>query len=141
MSNQPRLFVKLAVLAAMAGASTSAQAESYDIKVRAFVPTSCSADFVANFSQVGTDSFSLGTINQFCNTRFQLSLMHNAVTSTGSASLGGNLANLGTTETVLKAVANPIANASELLVLHGVDSTTADQFQSIMVVSIAPIAF
>jgi hypothetical protein len=141
MFAQLRNISKVIVAVALIGGASSAQAESYDIRLRAFVPTSCSADFKENFSQVSAASFALGRIDQSCNTRFQLVLSHGAVGPSAYATLGGQLVHLGSTQTELKALAKPVANASEELAIHGFNSTQAEKFRSVMVVTVSPLAF
>jgi hypothetical protein len=135
-----KLSIAAAALASF-GAAASAHAESYDIKLQAYVPTSCSADFAEDFSALTASSFTLGRINQFCNTRFNMTLGHGTVSPAGYATLGNSVVNLGSGQTDLKRLAAPIANASEQLVIHGFDSTEADAFRSVMVVTVSPVAF
>jgi hypothetical protein len=141
MFAQLRPMTKAVATIALICAASSAQAESYDIKLQAFVPTSCSADFSEGFTPVNANSFALGHVNQFCNTRFQLTLNHGAVAPSGFATLGGAVVNLTGAQSDLKALANPVANASEELVIHGFDQAQAEEFRSVLVVTVSPVAF
>ncbi|MEP7350738.1 MAG: hypothetical protein ABI668_12430 [Sphingorhabdus sp.] len=129
------------VLAATGVAAAPAYAENYQTRLTAFVPTSCSADIVGSFSQVGSDSYTLGSINQYCNTRFQLSLSHGAIAQTGQLSFGGALVTSGSDATILKSMANPVANGSDELVIYGFNAAQADEFRTTLTVTVSPIAF
>ena len=119
----------------------AANAESYETRLTAFVPTSCSADLGGSFSQIGADAFTLGSVNQYCNTRFQLSLSHGAVADAGQLSFGGSLVSTGAGATILKPMADPAANVSEELVIYGFNASEADEFRSALTVTVSPIAF
>ncbi len=130
-----------AVVTALGLMAAPASADSYKTRLTAYVPTSCSADFDASFSQTGADVFTLGTINQFCNTRFQLSLNHGSIVNAGRVSFGGSMVSAGSGTTMLKTLANPVANGSDALVIFGFDAEQADIFRSSLTVTVSPIAF
>jgi hypothetical protein len=130
-----------AALAAFLMAATPAQAETYETRLTAFVPTSCSADLSGSFGQIGENAFTLGSVNQYCNTRFQLSLSHGAVAQAGQLSFGGSRVSTGAGATVLKPMADPAANISEELVIYGFNAAEADEFRSALTVTVSPIAF
>jgi hypothetical protein len=131
----------LATIAAAGLSAVPAYAESYQTRITAFVPTSCSAGLDGSFSQLSADSFSLGNVVQYCNTRFQLSLNHSALDTNAQLSFGGSSVSVGQDMTVMKALANPTANSSDQMVLSGVDQAKAQEFGSSLTVTISPIAF
>ncbi len=132
----------LIVATAAAGLSAApAQAKSYQTRISAQVPTNCSAGISGSFSRLSADSFSLGSVEQYCNLRFQLSLTHSTPEATAQLSFGGSAVSLGQDTTVLKPLANPTANAADQVVLAGVNEAQAQQFGSSLTVTISPIAF
>jgi hypothetical protein len=130
-----------AAIAAASAIAAPANAESYRTQITAFVPTSCSAGLNGSFSQLSADSFSLGSITQFCNTRFQLLLNHDAIDTNAQLTFGGSPVSLGQDITMVKPLADPAANIDEQMILSGVDQAKAQQFGSSITVTISPVAF
>ena len=131
-----------AAVATISLSATSAQAKDYQIRLSAFVPTSCSANIEGTVGQIDADTFSLGHINQFCNTRFQLSLNHGMVSRGSQFNFGGDIipAN-GDGSTVLKALSAPVAYGRDELLVSGFNADQASELGSTLTVTVSPIGF
>jgi hypothetical protein len=131
----------LAVAAGLAGLSTapaSAESNSYDVMLRAYVPIECEADIFGPVSAISPQSFSLGNVRQYCNAPFQMSISHLALNTTAQLQFKSNLVHVGGASTLIQS-STAAANSSAPLVLHGVNMNEAENFAASMVLSVTPL--
>lgn len=117
---------------------TAASASDAQIQLRAYVPTSCTMSFSQQVQQLSDDSFSLGTIDQFCNTNYQLTLYY-AAASVPRFSFGGATVAAGSQSTVLQPMGRPVI-ATKQLVAMGTNEASARALGQGLVLQVTPLA-
>jgi hypothetical protein len=137
-----RKFLALAGALFTAGTAATpafAESNSYEVQIRAHVPIECEADLSGSVNAVMPGSFVLGNISQFCNTPFQMSLMHKSLASpTAQLQFRNMVVPVGMGSTLIQPSA-PATDGSAQLVLHGVDMAQAESFAASMVLSVTPL--
>jgi hypothetical protein len=117
---------------------TAAMAGEARIHLTAFVPTSCEMHFNPQVTPVAGATFSLGTVQQFCNVPYALTLMHAPGPVGSQLQLGGRsvMANTGTS--MIETYARPV-NGSAQLLAYGVDNQDAALLGSTMTFMVTPV--
>jgi hypothetical protein len=133
-----KLSYVLPLIAAVAIPS-GAHASEARIQLRAYVPTSCSMAFSQDVHRLDEDSFSLGSIDQFCNTNFQLTLYHDAAPAGSQFRFGDRTVNAAGPSTLLVPAGGPVI-ASKQLIAEGLTHASADALGSSMVLQVTPLA-
>jgi hypothetical protein len=133
-----KLFHVLSLAGAIAIPS-AAQASDARIVLRATVPTSCSMAFSQDVEQLGEDSFSLGHIEQFCNTNYRLTLHHAAAPVGSYLRFGDRTADAAQPTTMIVLAGGPVI-ASKRLIAEGLTEASADALGSSMVLQVTPLA-
>lgn len=128
----------LPLIAAVA-ISSNAHASETRIQLRAYVPTSCSMAFSQDVHRLDEDSFSLGSIDQFCNTNYQLTLYHAAAPAGSQFRFGDRTVNASGPSTLLVAAGEPVI-ASKPLIAEGLTHASAEALGSSMVLQVTPLA-
>ena len=121
-------------------AATPAFASEARIQITAFVPTRCEMNFDGQIAQLSASSFNLGTVRQFCNTRYQMVLMHAPAPSGAQFQLGGEIVPAGAGSTMIESLADPVNGDSQLLA-HGIDMAQAAELGGSLALVVTPIAF
>lgn len=110
------------------------------IAVSAYVPISCEMTFRPDF-QVGTDnSVRLGSVTQYCNTRYQMTVSHIATASGVELRLGDVAAVLTGQSTLIESSGDPI-NATSALSAHNIAPADALPLGASLVMVVTPIGF
>jgi hypothetical protein len=132
-------LVGLVVAIAAVTAADPACASDAHIELTAYEPTSCSMTFSQDVVSLSTDTFSLGSIEQFCNTNYQLTLLHASMGSGAQFRFGDRVVNAGSTMTVLLPDGHPVIG-SKLLLVSGVDRSNARTLGGSLVLQVTPLA-
>jgi hypothetical protein len=133
-----KLSQVLPLLAAVVGFASEAQASEAHIELRAFVPTSCSMNFSQNLQRIGDDSFVLGTVDQFCNTNYQLSLSYGSG-APAEFRFGNAIVAAGPQSTMLQSMGHPVIAINQLIA-SGLDQTSAQALGQSLVLQVTPLA-
>jgi hypothetical protein len=137
-----KLLTKVVCTAVGAGLVLSSPASATDVRfqVSAYVATSCEMNFSADVRATSDTSFSLGTLNQFCNVPFQMSLHHSTALTDAVLNYRGKHVVLNAGSAMLEQNGRPV-NGSTLLSAHGIDSAQASELASTMYVVVTPSSF
>ena len=130
----------LSVLMAGSGLAAAKDAAQLTIQVSASVPTSCEISNQSNFSQIGPQSYVIGSISRFCNTAHDIRIGHSAVMSAGEISIGNASTSLAPGVNLVVANSAP-TYGTEQIILSGVDSQTAQQVSASLIAQITPSGF
>jgi hypothetical protein len=129
-----------AIIAAVASlAAAPAWASDARIELTAYVPTSCSMSFTQDVTRLSTDTVSLGTVEQFCNTNYELTLLHAPVGSGKQFQFGDRSVTAGSGMTVLQPNGRPVIG-SRLLLVSGLDEAGAETLGQSLVLQVTPLA-
>lgn len=118
---------------------SAASAFDARVQLRAYVPTSCTMSFSEQVQQVSADSFSLGTIDQFCNTNYQLTLYHAAVGAGSEFRFGDRTVAANGQSTVLQPSGRPTI-ATKQLIARGLDAESAQALGHSLMLQVTPLA-
>ena len=135
MSTSKYFAAALALAVAAPAAASDAR-----IHISAVVPMRCEMNFDGQLARLSASSFNLGTVHQFCNTRYQMVLMHAPGPSGAQFQLGGHIVSAGAGSTMVESLGNPVNGDSQLLA-HGLDMAGADAIGSSLTVMVTPISF
>jgi hypothetical protein len=119
--------------------ATEAHASDARVELRAYVPTSCDMTFSARLEQLGDSSFSIGSISQFCNTNYQLTLHYAGAGAATQFRFGDSVVAAGPASTVLQSNGRPTIATKEL-VASGVDIAAASALGQSMMLQVTPLA-
>jgi len=131
------LIFSLAVLSSGSGLATAQDSASVSIDVHASVPMSCEVSNHSNFSQIGPNSFIIGTISRFCNTSHDIYIGNGAEHSSGQISIGSSTVSLTAGLKLVVANSAPMSG-TEQIILSGVDRVTALKISASLSTQITP---
>lgn len=137
MLNRTGKTAVCAVAASMFAAP--AQASDARINVSAHVPTRCEMEFVPSVSQSGV-TLSLGTVRQYCNTRFQLRFNHAPLSVGAVLGLGDATATANGSSTLIEPDGAPTIAATNLW-LSSEAQEDAAIFVDSVVIEVTPVGF
>lgn len=132
-------FRMAAVLVAI-GLPCAAHASDMRIHLTAFVPTTCEMHFRGNVDSGGPGAFSLGEVQQFCNTPYALTLFHADAPAGARLQLGNRVVSADGTRTVVERYAPPV-NRDVQLLAYGVTQQQAMMLGSSMTLLVTPRSF
>jgi hypothetical protein len=119
--------------------AAEAHASEAQIQLRAYVPTSCDMSFSPHVERLTDSSFSIGSIQQFCNTNYQLTLYHAAVGSGSEFGFGDRIVAAGAGSTVLQSSGRPTI-ATKQLIARGLNAASADALSHSLMLQVTPLA-
>ncbi|WP_172709628.1 hypothetical protein [Sphingopyxis granuli] len=120
-------------------AAAPAQASDARILLSAFVPIRCEMSFTPSLGEVGGIS-TLGTIRQYCNTRYQMRFSHQPLSANAVLGFGNVTAPASSGSTLIEPNGKPTIAASNLWLANG-DEDDAEKFASSVVIEITPVGF
>jgi len=118
-------------------ANASNDGASFRVHVSGHVKTQCELNSAGTFEQFSNDVYRLGTVGRFCNTAYQMTLMHNADTNGGMISFDGQNVALQDTSVLLVADGGPVDRTADVII-SGVDLETAQAIAASMQFQISP---
>lgn len=116
--------------------SVSAKPVSYDVDISAYVPIECEANFTPNLHEIGSGIYSLGTIRQFCNSRYNMNFSHTQISQAAQFQVRDTIVPAGTNSTSVLSQARAIDGTSEVI-LRGVNSNTAQTVSQSLSISVS----
>lgn len=134
------LGLGLSILMGGFGLAAAKDAAQLTIQVSASVPTSCEISNQNSFTQIGPQSFVIGSISRFCNTAHDIRIGHSAAAAVGQISIGGASTPLAQGVTLVVANSAPTYGTDQII-LSGVDNQTAQQVSASLMAQITPSGF
>jgi len=120
-----------------ASIATAKDTASVSIDVRASVPMTCEVSNRKEFSQIGPDSFVIGSLSRFCNTAHDIYVGHGANTPVAEIAIGEESTALNSQLSLVVSNSAP-ASGTEQIILTGVDSETAKLISASLTAQISP---
>ena len=117
-----------------------AHASDMRIQLTAFEPTTCEMHFQRAIDSGAPGVYSLGQVQQFCNTPYALTLIHAAAPAGAALQLGGRVVAATSTETIVENYAPPV-NRDVQLLAYGVTQQQAMELGSSMTFLVTPRSF
>lgn len=129
------------VLAAVAlcGVMVPVFASDTRISISAVVPVRCEMSFAPAASELA-GRVTLGTVQQYCNTRYQLRFRHQPLSAQAILGLGPISANASSGSTLIEANGKPIISASRLWLGNGAVGDV-QAFSNSVVIEVTPLGF
>jgi len=127
----------VAALAAITACAVPAQAKEYRVQISAHVPISCEASISGGFTEVATQQFRIGRINQFCNTGYRMSFSYAGVADGAEFRIRNRTVPMLMGSTLIEAAGRPI-NAANDIYLSNIDRQAATIVASTLNVSVTP---
>lgn len=137
-SNARIQLVAVAIAAGIALPVTSAHAENYTVQISARVPVRCEANLVGGLAEVTPGTYQLGSVRQFCNSPFKMTVIHDPLAAGSSFAFKGSSVPADGSETVL-AASSRAADEQAPIYVSGIDQTAATQLASSLVLSLTPL--
>jgi hypothetical protein len=119
--------------------ATEAYASETQVELTAYVPTSCSMQFSQKVERLSSDSFSLGMVDQFCNTNYQLRLYHAEAPAGSQFRFGERTVDASSQSTLLESSGRPVIGSTQLIA-RGLDEASANTLGWNMVLEVTPLA-
>jgi len=120
-------------------AAAPAQASDARIMLTAFVPIRCEMTFTPSVREVAGVS-TLGTVHQYCNTRYQMRFSHQPLSANAMLGLGDKIAAASSGSTLIEPNGKPVIGAESLWLANG-EAGDTEKFASSVVIEITPIGF
>jgi hypothetical protein len=117
-----------------------AHAGEMRVQLTAFVPTTCEMRFQRNVDEGEGGTYTLGDVQQFCNTPYALTLMHADEPAGTQLQLGNRVVSAAGTETIIEGYAPPVNREVQLLA-YGVDTRQAVILGGSMMFLVTPRSF
>jgi hypothetical protein len=127
------------IAAFVSAGAAPAWASDARIELTAHVPASCSMSFTQDVARLSDGTFTLGSVEQFCNTNYELTLLHAPVGSGKQFRFGDRSVNAGPGMTVLQPNGRPVIG-SRLLLISGLDEAAAEALGHSLVLQVTPLA-
>lgn len=127
----------LVTLSAGTSLALAYETTSAVIDIQASVPVSCELSTQNTFSQIGADSFIVGSISRFCNTAHDIRIRHMAELSGGRISIGDRTVSLKEGSNLVVANSNPVLGSDDII-LTDVDRSTAERVSKSLIAQISP---
>ncbi len=115
----------------------AAHAEEYKISIGAYVPVECEFSVSNSFVRLSAGQFRIATINQFCNTGYEMSISHAALNGSASARFRNDVARVGAGSTLLQNNGRPVNSAADLF-LEANSDEDAVMFAQTLAVQVTP---
>lgn len=129
------------IICVVAASMFAAPAQAFEARINlsAYVPTRCEMEFIPSVSQSGV-TLSLGTVRQYCNTRFQLRFNHAPLSTGAVLGLGDAVAAANGSSTLIEPDGAPTIGATNLW-LSSEAPQDAATFVNSVVIAVTPVGF
>lgn len=134
-----KYLARSTVVALALATATPACASDAHIVLTAYEPTSCRMTFSQDVARLSADTLSLGSIEQFCNTNYRLTLLHASIGSGTQFRFGDRVVSADSGTTVLLPDGHPVIG-SKLLLVSGIDQAEAEVLGRSLVLQVTPLA-
>lgn len=130
----------LPILVAAFAVASPAEASDARISVSAFVPIRCELSFTPAIDLSGTVTVSLGTVQQYCNARYQMRFFHAPLSPSAVIGLGAASAAPSGGSTFIEPNGRPVISASNLWLTSN-ERADAQTFVNSVVIEVTPLGF